>query len=102
MLLLTVLHSHFGGADSAVLAETAGITRRHAQRVLREMESDGYVEVAVRTIPWRHGTRRVRVWMLGERADDVSPYLPRLRRSRRVVCPETLPADMWHLFRSGL
>lgn len=101
VLLLAALHSHLDGADSAVLAEMAGITRRHAQRVLRELESGCYVEAAMRTIPWRHGTRRVRVWTPTGAADDLSPYLPRLHRSLRAACPETLPADMWYLFPSG-
>ncbi len=101
VLVLAALHAHLDGADSAVVAAVAAITRRHAQRVLVELASDGYVTPAVRTIPWRHSTRRVRVWSLTEQASALSPHLPRLRRARRAPCPEMLPADMWHLFWSG-
>ena len=68
VLVLAVLHTYLDGADSAVLAGTAGITRRHSQRVLAGLACDGYVASAVRTIPWRHRTRRVRIWSLTERA----------------------------------
>ena len=101
VLVLAVLHTYLDGADSAVLAETAGITRRHSQRVLAGLACDGYVASAVRTIPWRHRTRQVRIWSLTERANALSPYLPRLRHARRAVSPERLPADLWHLFWSG-
>ena len=101
VLVLAVLHNYLHGADSAVLAETAGITRRHSQRVLAGLAGDGYVASAVRTIPWRHRTRQVHIWSLTERANALSPYLPRLRHARRAVSPERLPADLWHLFWSG-
>ena len=101
VLVLSVLHAHLDGADSALVAQTAGITRRHTQRVLVALAADGYLTSAVRTLPWGHGTRRVRIWSLTEGADALSPYLPRVRQARRATCPRTLPSDLWHLFWSG-
>ncbi len=101
VLVLGALHAHLDGVDSAVLAGMAAITRRHAQRVLAGLAGDGYVAAELRTIPWQHGTRRVRIWSLTECAETLSPYLPRLHHSRRAACPQRLPPDLWHLFRSG-
>ena len=101
VLALSALQGFLEGAGSATVAQTAGITRRHAQRVLAALAADGYLTSAVRTLPWCHGTRRVRIWSLTEQADALSPYLPRLRRACRAACPPTLPGDLWHLFWSG-
>lgn len=103
VLALTVLRSYLGGADSAVIGDTAGIARRSAQRVLRRLEADGYVDSAFAEVPWKHRTRRILRWKLaqGGQLDDLRPYLPMMRWARRTRCPETLPPDLWHLFWSG-
>ena len=103
VLVLTVLRSYLNGADSAVTADAAGLTRRHTQRVLRSLESDGYVDSAVTQMPWKHGTRRVLSWRLAVPGpcDDLRPYLPVMRWRRRARCPETLPPQFWYLFWSG-
>ncbi len=103
VLVLTVLRSYLSGADSAVVADTAGMTRRNAQRVLRCLEADGYVGSATKEVPWKHGTRRVLSWRIvhGGPGGDLRPYLPMMRWRRRTRCPETLPPEFWHLFWSG-
>ena len=103
VLVLTVLRSYLNGADSGVVADVAGISRRTAQRVLRTLESDGYVGSAIAEVPWKRGTRRVLRWRLSPDgpSDDLRPYLPVMRWRRRAPCPETLPPDIWHLFWSG-
>lgn len=103
VLVLTVLRSYLGGADSAVIGDAAGIARRSAQRVLRRLEADGYVDPAFAEVPWKHRTRRILRWKLaqGGQLDDLRPYLPMMRWARRARCPETLPPDLWHLFWSG-
>lgn len=102
-LALTVLRSYLGGAGSATVADAAGIARRSAQRVLRDLEADGYVASAFAEVPWKHRTRRILRWRLALAgpAVDLLPYLPMMRWRRRARCPDTLPADMWHLFWSG-
>ena len=104
MLVLTVLRSYLGGADSAVIGDEAGIARRSAQRVLRCLEADGYVGSSLVEVPWKHRTRRILRWKLvqGGRLDDLRPYLPMMRWARRAQCPEKLPPDLWHLFWSGI
>ena len=104
VLVLTVLRSYLGGADSAVIGDTAGLARRSAQRVLRCLEADGYVGSALVEVPWKHRTRRILRWKLahGGQLDDLRPHLPVMRWARRARCPETLPADLWHLFWSGI
>lgn len=104
VLVLTVLRSYLGGADSAVVGDAAGIARRSAQRALRGLEADGYVDSAFVEVPWKHRTRRILRWKLaqGGQLDDLRPYLPMMRWARRARCPETLPPDLWHLFWSGL
>ncbi|WP_420435121.1 transposase [Candidatus Poriferisocius sp.] len=103
VLVLTALRSYLGGADSAVVADAGGITRRSAQRALRCLEDDGYVDSAIVDVPWKHRNRRVLRWKLVQFGpfDKLRGYLPMLRRSTRAACPETLPADLWHLFWSG-
>ncbi len=103
VLVLTVLRSYLGGADSAVIGDAAGIARRSAQRALRRLEADGYVDSAFAEVPWKHRTRRILRWKLaqGGQLDDLRPYLPMMRWARRSRCPETLPPDLWHLFWSG-
>ncbi|WP_419927056.1 hypothetical protein [Candidatus Poriferisocius sp.] len=103
VLVLTVLRSYLGGADSATVANAAGITRRSVQRVLRGLEADGYVASDVAEVPWKHRTRRILRWrlVLCGLTGDLLPYLPLMRWRRRAPCPETLPADFWHLFWSG-
>ena len=103
VLVMTVLRSYLNGADSAVVADAAGITRRNTQRVLRAMEADGYATSAIAEVPWEHGTRRVSRWTLalGGPGDELRPYLPVMRWHRRAQCPEALPPEFWHLFWSG-
>lgn len=103
VLVLTVLRSYLGGADSAVIGDAAEIARRSAQRVLRRLEADGYVDSAFAEVPWKHRTRRILRWKLaqGGQLDELRPYLPMMRWARRARCPETLPPDLWHLFWSG-
>ena len=103
VLVLTALRSYLGGADSAVVAHAVGITRRSAQRVLRCLEADGYVDSAVTEVPWKQGIRRFLRWRLVSSGpyDDLRPYLPLMRWRRRVPCPERLPSDIWPLFWSG-
>ena len=103
VLALTVLRSYLNGADSAAVADAAGMTRRHIQRVLRCLEADGYVDSSIAEVPWKHGTRRVLRWKLTlpGPCGDLCPYLPMMRWCRRAPCPETLPPDIWHLFWSG-
>ncbi len=102
-MVLTVLRSYLGGADSAVIGDAAGIARRSAQRVLRCLEADGYVDSTFVEVPWQHRTRRILRWKLapGGQLDELRPYLPMMRWARRARCPETLPPDLWHLFWSG-
>ena len=103
VLVLAVLRSYLNGADSAVVADAAGITRRNTQRVLRGLEADGYVDSATTEVPWKRGTRRLLRWRLahGGPAVDLRPYLPVMRWHRRARCPEALPEEFWHLFWSG-
>ena len=103
VMVLTVLRSYLGGADSAVIGDAAGIARRSAQRVLRCLEADGYVDSSFVEVPWKHRTRRILRWKLapGGQLDELRPYLPMMRWARRARCPETLPPDLWHLFWSG-
>ena len=103
ILVLTVLRSYAGGADSATIADAAVLPRRSAQRALRWLEADGYVSSAVADVPWNHRTRRILRWKLdlSGPGDAVRPYLPMMRWPRRAPCPETLPSDIWHLFWSG-
>lgn len=103
VLVLTALRSYLNGADSAVVADAAGLTRRHTQRVLRSLESDGYTDSAPTEMPWKHGTRRVLRWRLAVPGpcDDLRPHLPVMHWRRRARCPEALPPQFWHLFWSG-
>ena len=103
VLVLTALRSYLSGADSAVLADAVGISRRSAQRALRSLEADGYVNSAIVEVPWKHRTRRILRWKLNQGGpfNDLRPYLPMMRQHRRAPCPETLPPDLWHLFWSG-
>ena len=103
VMVLTVLRSYLGGADSAVIGDAAGIARRSAQRALRRLEADGYVDSAFVEVAWKHRTRRILRWKLvqGGQLDVLRPYLPVMRWARRARCPDTLPPDLWHLFWSG-
>lgn len=103
VLVLTVLRSYLGGADSATVADAAGITRRSTQRGLRDLEAAGYVASELVEVPWKHRTRQILSWrlVLTKPAADLLPYLPMIRWRRRVPCPERLPADIWYLFWSG-
>lgn len=103
VLVLTVLRSYLGGADSSTVADAAAITRRSTQRVLRGLEGDGYVDSEVVEVPWKHRTRRILNWRLAPTnpAAALLPYLPMMRWRRRAPCPESLPADIWYLFWSG-
>ena len=103
VLVLVALRSYLGGADSSVVADAVGITRRSAQRALRCLEADGYVDSVTVEIPWKHRIRRILRWKLVQFGPftDLRGYLPTLRQSQRAPCPETLPPDLWHLFWSG-
>ncbi len=103
MLVLTALRSYLGGADSVVIADAVGISRRNARTTLRRLEIDGYVDSAIAEVPWRHRTRQILRWKLIQFGpfNHLRPYLPMMRRSKRVRCPDTLPPDLWYLFWSG-
>lgn len=101
VLAVSALHAHLEGADASVVAEAASIPSADAERALESLARDGFVTSSLATVPWRHETRRALIWQLTERARQLSPYVPRLRQSRRAPCPKRLPEHLWHWFRSG-
>lgn len=99
-----VLRNRPRGTTSPQVAAAAGLSERHAQRTLRDLESQGFARLSQEKIPWGSKLLQVQLWHLDltEQCVRALAFLPRCTDLVDDTCPEQVPPEFWPMFWSGV